>query len=62
MIDTRYKKLSGQHAGAIYVVVAPYSEIERPLKWMLHMEKNDEEKCIAAEEELADPKLWEPQS
>jgi hypothetical protein len=62
MIDTRYKKLTGQHAGDIYVVVAPYSEIERPLRWMLHMEKNDEEKCIAAEEELADPKLWEPQS
>ncbi len=60
MIDTRYRKLSGSRAGAIYVVVAPYSEIERPLKWMLHMENDDNEKCIVSEEELANPELWQP--
>lgn len=62
MIDTRYKKLSGPHAGAIYVVVAPYSEIERPLQWMLHMENNDDEKWIVSEEELTNPGLWQPLS
>ena len=60
MIDTRYKKVSGLRAGAIYVVVAPYSEIERPLQWMLHMENNDDEKCIVSEDDLADSTMWEP--
>ena len=62
MIDTRFKKLSGAHAGAIYVVIAPYNEVERPLQWMLHMENNDDEKCIVSEEDLADPELWKPVS
>ena len=60
MINTRFRKLSGSHAGATYVVVAPYNEIERPVRWMLHMENNDDEKCIVPEEELSDAKLWEP--
>ena len=62
MIDTRFKKLSGVHAGAIYVVIAPYNEVERPLQWMLHMENNDDEKCIVSEEDLANPELWKPES
>ena len=62
MIDTRFKKLSGMCAGAIYVVIAPYNEVERPLQWMLHMENNDDEKCIVSEEDLANPELWKPES
>lgn len=60
MIDTRYRKLSGVHKGATYTVMAPYSEIERPVRWILHMENNDDERCIVSEDELNNPKLWEP--
>ena len=38
MINTRYKKLSGMHAGHTYIVVAPYAEIETPMRWTLQME------------------------
>ena len=62
MINTQYRKLSGLHAGASYVVIARYSEIERPIRWMLHMEGNDDEKCIVADDDLTNPKLWEPLS
>ena len=60
MINTRYRKIAGVHAGATYVVIAPYNEVERPLQWMLHMEGNDDVKCIVSEEDLADPERWEP--
>ena len=60
MINTRFRKLTGSNADTTYVVVAPYNEIERPLRWMLHMETNDDEKCIVSEEELNDAKLWQP--
>ncbi len=59
MINSRYKKLSGMHAGHTYIVSAPYGEIESPMRWMLHMEGNEEEKFVAAEDELADTKLWQ---
>lgn len=58
MISTRYRKVSGTHAGHSYVVVAPLGEIETPMRWMLHMEGNDKEKLVVAEDELADTKLW----
>lgn len=58
MINTRYRKLSGMHAGHAFVVVAPYGEIEMPMRWMLHME-GTEEKLVVAENELADTKLWQ---
>jgi hypothetical protein len=60
VIDTRYKKLSGVHAGHSFVVVAPYEEIETPMRWMLHMEGPGADKLVVAENELADPKLWQP--
>lgn len=60
MINTHYRKLSGIHAGHSYVVAAPYGEIETPMRWMLHMDGNDEEKLVVAEDELADRKLWQP--
>ena len=62
MIDTRYKKLSGMHAGHSFVVTAPYGEIEHPMRWMLHMEGPIEEKIVVNEVELADTRLWQPLS
>ena len=57
--NTRYKKLSGMHAGHSFVVVAPYGEIETPMRWMLHMEGPVGEKLVVAEDELTDAKLWQ---
>jgi hypothetical protein len=59
VINSRYKKLSGMHAGHSFLVVAPYGEIEVPLHWMLHMEGPVEEKLVVPEDELADKKLWQ---
>ena len=59
MINTRFKKLTGAHAGRSFVVTAPYAEIETPMRWMLHMEGNDEEKLVVAEDELADRAIWQ---
>jgi hypothetical protein len=61
MINTRFVKLSGIHAGQTYIVAAPHEEIEIPMRWMLHMEGNDKEKLIVDEDELADNKLWRVQ-
>jgi len=58
MINTRYKKLSGVHAGQLYVVVGPNSEIESPLRWVLHNESDKTDKPIVAEDELNDSKKW----
>ena len=60
MINTRYKKLTGMHAGHTYVVTAPYSEIETPMRWMLHCETIADEKLIVGVDELADTKRWQP--
>ncbi len=54
MLNTRYKKLTGMHAGHSYTVIAPYSEVENPMRWMLHCETNADEKQIVAEDELGD--------
>jgi hypothetical protein len=59
MISTRYKKLSGVHAGQSYVVAAPYGEIETPMRWVLHMEGSAAETLVVAEDELANTKLWQ---
>jgi hypothetical protein len=60
VINTRYRKLSGMHAGHSYIVTAPYGEIEAPMRWMLHMEGSQKEKLIIAEDELANINLWQP--
>lgn len=62
MMDTRYEKLSGVHAGHTFVVVAPYGEIDTPMRWMLHMEGSAEDKLVVTENELADTTLWRPLS
>lgn len=60
MINARYKKLTGLHIGHVYTVAAPYGEVESPLRWMLHGEANKDEKQIVSEDELTNPKLWQP--
>ena len=60
MIKSRYKKLTGMHAGHTYIVTAPYDEVKSPLRWMLHGEANQDEKQIVGEDELDNPKLWQP--
>jgi len=62
MINSRYKKLSGDHAGQSYIIVGPNSEIETPLRWILHNESNKADKVIVAEDELSDTKQWLPLS
>jgi hypothetical protein len=47
------------HAGHSFVVVAPYGEIETPMRWTLHMEGHVGEKLVVAEDELTDTKLWQ---
>ena len=60
MINTRYKKLTGMHAGHTFSVTAPASEMESPMQWMLHCETLAGEKLVVAEDELTDVKRWQP--
>jgi hypothetical protein len=60
MINARYKKLVGMHAGHTYIVTAPYDEIDPPLRWMLHCETVTDEKLIVDEDELSDNARWQP--
>jgi hypothetical protein len=58
MMNSRFKKLSGDHAGQSYIIVSPNSEIETPLHWILHNETNTADKLIVSEDELSDTKQW----
>lgn len=60
MINRRYRKLLGPHAGRAFTVAAPYGEIEVPMRWMLHMEGDDKEKLIISEIDLTDRSKWLP--
>jgi hypothetical protein len=60
MIDTRYKKLTGMHAGHTYTVTGPANEIDNPMTWSLRSEANASERLQVKETELTDPKLWQP--
>lgn len=60
MIKLRYKKLTGMHAGHTYVVVEPSSEIDSPMRWVLHGETLSDEKLIVSEDELGNSKKWQP--
>jgi hypothetical protein len=60
MIDMRYKKLTGMHQGHVYKVMAPAGEVESPLRWTLQCETVADEKLIVPEDQLQDPKLWQP--
>lgn len=54
MISARYRKLTGMHAGHSYVVMVPASEIDSPMRWTIQCE------TVADEDELSDPKRWQP--
>jgi hypothetical protein len=60
MINQRYKKLTGMHVDHIFVVTAPYGEIENRMRWMLSCQKTSDEKLIVSEDELTDTKRWQP--
>lgn len=65
MIDARYKRLTGPHAGQTYVVIGPHSEIEHPLRWVLHNaarlgSKSMDDQAIVPEDELQDTGKWVP--
>ena len=58
MINARYRKLSGTHAGQLFAVSAPNGESEIPMRWMLHSETDEAQTLIVAEDELNSPELW----
>jgi len=60
MINSRYRKLTGMHAGHIFTVMGPASEMDVPLTWTLHAESVPDERLTVGEDELADPKRWRP--
>jgi len=60
MVRTRYKKLTGMHAGHVYVVTAPASEIDTPMRWSLQSETKSDETLIVGEDDLADRSKWQP--
>jgi hypothetical protein len=60
MINTRYRKLTGMHASHVYRVIEPASEIESPMRWVLHCETVKDETMIVGEDELSDGKRWRP--
>ena len=59
MIDTRYKKINGMHAGHIYKVKAPTSETDSPMRWSLQNEAAADDRLIVSEDDLKNPKLWQ---
>ena len=59
MLKTRYKKLTGLHAGHIYQVTVPASETAGPMQWSLQSEADKEQKLIVAEDELTDKARWQ---
>ncbi|MFO0991852.1 MAG: hypothetical protein U1E67_07985 [Hyphomicrobiales bacterium] len=59
MINARYKKLTGMHAGHTYVVTGPANEIDNPMTWALRSEANASERLQVKETELTDAKLWQ---
>jgi hypothetical protein len=59
MLNTRYKKLTGLHAGHVYVVTAPANEFETPMHWSLQSEEAKEQKLVVGEDELSDTSRWQ---
>jgi hypothetical protein len=60
MLKTRYKKLTGLHAGHVYEVTAPATEMDSPMRWSLQCETIKDQRLIVAENELGDTSRWEP--
>lgn len=62
MLNARFKKLTGLHAGHVYEVKAPASEMDSPMRWQLQCESVPEQKLIVGEDELSDKSRWLPVS
>ena len=62
MLNTRFKKLSGLHAGHVYEVKGPANEMDTPMRWALQCETIADQKLIVSEAELADRARWQPMS
>jgi hypothetical protein len=60
VIYTRYKKLKGMRAGHAYVTVGLNSEVEVPIRWTLCCVTDEFDFQIVSEDDLYDPKLWQP--
>ena len=60
MLNTRYRKLTGLHAGHVYEVKAPANEMDAPMRWSLQSETDAEQKLNVAEDELSNPSRWQP--
>lgn len=60
MLNTRFKKLTGLHAGHVYEVKGPANEMESPMRWSLQCETIKEQKLIVDEGELGDKSRWQP--
>jgi hypothetical protein len=58
MINMKYRKLTGMHAGHDYVVTAPASEMDSPMRWTLQCEAVRDERLVVSEAELGDKTLW----
>lgn len=62
MMNMRYKKLTGLHAGHVYAVKAPSNEMDSPMHWSLQCETVPDQKLVVGEDELADKTRWQPVS
>ena len=60
MLNTRFRKVSGLHAGHVYEVKAPANEMDTPMRWSLQCETLADQKLVVGENELADRSLWQP--
>jgi hypothetical protein len=62
MLNTRFKKLTGLHAGHVYEVKAPANEMDTPMRWSLQCETVKDQTLIVGEDELTDKSKWQPVS
>ena len=60
MLNMRFKKLGGLHAGHVYEVKEPASEMDTPMRWFLQCGTMNDQKLIVAEDELTDSSRWQP--
>lgn len=60
MLNKRYKKLTGLHAGHIYEVTAPANEMDSPMNWSLQCETIKDQRLIVGEDELTNMSRWQP--
>jgi hypothetical protein len=48
------------HAGHIYKVKAPASEMESPMRWSMQNEAKADDRLIVSEDDLKNSGLWQP--